>query len=182
MKSAIVAIGIAVFALTRVLVAQDGTGVPATAPEHEILKSFAGEWTVAGKYRVAPGQPWQEMQFAAKNEIVLGGRFVQIHYTGDAVLGMPGPFEGLGFLGYDVRKRKYVSAWMDNMETIILTGEGPGDTAAKTITIHVEAGVPRRMTNVYKIESADKFVVTAYSPGADGKDVAMMEMVHTRKN
>ena len=180
MKSGLVSVGVvALLALAWAVVAQDGTGIPATAPEHELLKSFAGEWAVAGKYRVAPDQPWQEMKIAAKNELVLGGRFVQIRYVGDAVMGLPGPFEGLGFLGFDVRKRKYVSAWMDNMETTILTGEGPGDAAARTITITI--GPPNRMTNVYKIESADKFVVTAYSPSADGKDVPMMEMVHTRK-
>lgn len=158
----------------------------APGPQHEQLKAMAGSWTVAGKFRMDPSQPWEESKSESQGEMILGGRFLQQHFTGEPMMGMPTKFEGLGFMGFDNQKQKFVSTWMDNMGTMIMVGEGSYDAAAKTLTMRSDYIDPMTnqksfMRSVYKMESADKYVLTAFGPAPDGKEFQMMELVHTKK-
>lgn len=155
-------------------------------PQHEQLKAMAGQWTVAGKFRMTPDQPWEESKSESRGEMLMGGRFLQQHFTGEPMMGMPTSFEGLGFMGFDNQKQKFVSVWMDNMGTMIMTGEGTYDAASKTLSLRSDFVDPMTnqksyMRSVYKMESADKYVLSAFGPGPDGKEFQMMELVHTKK-
>ncbi len=45
-----------------------------------------------------------------------------------------GPFTGLGFNGYDNTAQKYVSIWLDNTNTGIMTGNGTMSSDGSTLT------------------------------------------------
>src|SRR5262245_21194910 len=96
----------------------------AVGPHHGHLRQLAGKWSIQGKYRMAPDTPWQDHKSECTTEAVLGGRFLERNYKGEPMLGVPGPFEGIGFLGYDNEKQKYISFWVDNLGTMMLTAEG----------------------------------------------------------
>jgi hypothetical protein len=162
------------------------TKASALGPQHAQLKPLAGKWNIVGKCRMGPDAAWQEHKDTCTADLILGGRFLQQQYKGDAMFGMPTPFEGTGFIGYDNQKQKFVSVWMDNMGTMVLTSEGTSDDSGKTITFRSAdytcpiTGQKTYTKTVYQIEGNDKFVMKMYGPGPDGKEFQTMELVHTR--
>jgi len=162
------------------------TKLAAPGPHHQHLAALAGNWTIAGKFRMTPDQPWEEHKSESEAEMMLGGRFLFQHFEGEPMLGMPTNFEGLGFMGFDNQKGKLVSVWMDNMGTMIMTSEGACDAGCKSMTFRGDfvdpmTNQPTYMKSVYKIESPTKYVLLMYAPDADGKEFQMMELVHTKK-
>ena len=154
---------------------------------HGHLKPLAGAWDLAGKFRMGPAAPWTESKSRSKAEWILGGRFLTQTIVGEPMEGMPGPFEGFGVVGYDNIKGKYVSVWMDNMGTMMMVSEGTCDDEGQTITFVSEpyqnpfTGQKTRLKSVYRIVSNDKYVLSMYEPGPDGKEYLGMELTHTRR-
>jgi hypothetical protein len=150
---------------------------------HKVLEPLAGEWTTASQMWMQPGAPPMTSTGQSTTQWVLGGRFLQQNYKGDM---MGQPFEGLGFLGYDIYKQKYTSVWMDSAGTMTVVGYGTYDPAQKTLTITGEMddvvkgkATPYRM--VYRDMTADGHVLEMYSSDSDGKEFKAFEMVHTRR-
>ncbi|MFG0292258.1 MAG: DUF1579 family protein [Phycisphaerales bacterium JB050] len=89
--------------------------------QHAKLQEDVGAWNIESKFWMDPaGEP----EVAHMTSVVtseLGGRFCVERMTGE-VMGMP--FEGMGIVGYDNHKEKWVSIWMDNMSTSIYYTEG----------------------------------------------------------
>src|SRR3954451_3088856 len=80
-------------------------------PEHKKLDPLAGEWTYTAKLWMAPGAPPMEMKRECKTKWILVVRFLHDEVTGPAQAGMPA-FTGLGVMGYDNQKKKYVGSWI----------------------------------------------------------------------
>lgn len=152
---------------------------------HDQLKPLAGKWETVGKFRMDPAAPWTETKSKATIEWVLGGRFLTQKVMGDPMMPGEPPFEGFGILGYDNQAQKFVSTWMDNMGTMIMTADGTADAAGKVITFKGDFMDPMTnqktwMKTVYKIESNDKFMIEMYGPDQAGKEYLAMELTHTR--
>lgn len=157
----------------------------APGPHHEQLKPLAGKWETAGRFRMDPQAPWTENKSKCTTEWILGGRFLNQRVTGEPIMPGQPAFEGFGIIGYDNQLQKFVFAWMDNMGTMIMTGEGTGDAAGKVITFKSEFLDPMSnqktwMKLVYRIENQDKYVLEIYGPDQTGKEFLTMEMVNTR--
>ena len=94
---------------------------------HKGLGMLAGTWdmTMTGMM----------MESASKGvstfTSVLGGRFVRQEVK--AEMGDFGPFEGIGYTGYDNMKKKYVMSWMDSMGTMMLHAEGLASKDGKEV-------------------------------------------------
>jgi hypothetical protein len=149
-------------------------------PEHKSLTEATGNWTAASKMWMEPGKPPMEAQGTEEVKPLLGGRFVEMHYTGNV---MGKPFEGMGVEGYDNTTKKWVMTWMDSMGTSIIHAEGTGDAKQRTFTGEetMPNGQKRPFRWVVKIESKDKHMMEMYAPGMDGKEMKTMEIVYTRK-
>ncbi len=149
-------------------------------PEHKALTDMAGTWTAASKFWMEPGKPPQESQGTEEAKAILGGRFVEMHYNGQA---MGKPFEGIGTSGYDNTKKKYVMTWMDTMGTQVIYAEGTGDAKSRTYTGEevLPNGQKRPFRWVIKVDSPSKHTMEMYAPGMDGKEAKQMEIVYTRK-
>lgn len=100
-------------------------------PQHAMLTKMAGDWTCKVKYQMDPAQPWQESQSSAVITTLMGGRYIHEADTGE-MGGMP--FSGMGVTGFDNVTGKYVSSWIDNMGTGIMTSVGTADASGKVIT------------------------------------------------
>ncbi len=153
---------------------------------HDHLKQMVGEWNIEGKFRMDPNQPWEESKSTGKVEMILGGRFLRQHVLGEPSPSMPVPFEGLGCIGFDNDKQKYVSTWMDTYGTMIMTGEGTCDGSGKTITLTSKFFDPMTKKDtwakwIYKIEGADKYVLQGVGPDETGKEFVSMELTFSRK-
>ncbi len=159
--------------------------IKAGAPgeHHKVLEPLAGEWTTAGTFSPAPGAPTTESKGTCKRKSILGGRFIQEEFKGD-FLGMP--MEGIGFMGYDNLKKKYVNSWMDTMSSPIMISLGTMDDSKKEITLVGEyddplTGKVKKNRSIFKIDSKDKNTWTMFDTGPDGKEFKSMEIVYTRK-
>jgi uncharacterized protein DUF1579 len=149
-------------------------------PEHKLLVDSVGNWTTSSKMWMEPGKPPMESQGAEEIKPALGGRFIQMHFTGNM---MGKPFEGMGLEGYDNLKKKYVMTWADSMGTMIIYAEGTGDATKRVFTGEetLPNGQKRPFRWIMKTDSKDKHTMEMWAPGMDGKDAKEMEIVYTRK-
>ncbi len=97
---------------------------------HALLAKMAGEWTGTVKLQMNPSQPAQEFQNTATITVLMDGRYIQETDSGQ-MNGMP--FSGMAVYGFDNVSGKYVSTWIDNMGTGIMTSVGTPDASGKVI-------------------------------------------------
>jgi len=106
---------------------------------HKLLATTAGTWSYTVKMWMDPNGKPTESTGTAKREAVMEGRYVSGDYTGK--FKMPGAdgkmqemnFHGMSMDGYDNVKKKFVSGWVDNMGTGIMTPRPrPSPTQAST--------------------------------------------------
>lgn len=112
----------------------------------------------------------------------MDGRYVE-DTTESEFMGQP--FHGKGLVGYDNLKKKYVSTWIDNAGTGVMTGEGTYDASRKTWNYTSES--PDVMTGKYiktraveKIVDNDHWTMQMYQPGPDGREFVGLEIHYTR--
>lgn len=156
---------------------------------HKLLAEMAGSWTYTAKMYMDPaGQP-QESKGTATRKAIMEGRYFMAEHTGK--FKMPGPdgkmqemnFKGMAFEGYDNAKKKFVSAWIDNMSTMILNSEGTYDAATKTFTYNAECemmpGKMTRIREVIKVVDKDHHTFEWYD-NSRGPETKTMEISYTR--
>ena len=149
---------------------------------HKLLAKDDGDWNEEITLWMAPGAPPQKSTASVTNKMILGGRYQESKHMGN-FMGMP--FEGYGLLGYDNAKKVFVSSWIDNMGTGIMTMEGKWEEKAKTInftgtTTDPATGksIPVRETFTYIDSNKQRMEMFITQ---DGKEYKSMEIIFTRK-
>lgn len=150
---------------------------------HKMIASWDGEWDGEVTMWMAPDAPPMKSTGKTTNRMVLDGRY-QLSETSGDFGGMP--LKGLGTLAYDNHKQQYVSTWIDNFGTGVMTLEGPWDEASKTITFTGKMMDPSLKKEVdvketYRVIDNDHHVMAMYAQGPDGKEFKTMEINFTRK-
>jgi hypothetical protein len=161
--------------------AMERFGTP--GPEHQVLLQGVGTWDVESKMWMDPAAPPFVSKGVSTLRAILGGRYVQYDYEGDA-MGMP--FTGFGVSGYDRYNKKYVSLWLDSMSTGFALTEGACDAAGKVCT---ETGVWDDYTTGKKVKvknvsthlDNDHFTLQMFMVQPDGSEVKTMELAYTRR-
>ncbi|HVI48652.1 MAG TPA: DUF1579 domain-containing protein [Chitinophaga sp.] len=151
-------------------------------PIHEKMAKGAGEWTTDLTFW-EPGNPNpQKTTGECTATMILGGRYEQTHYTGNA-MGMA--FEGFGTMAYDNGRKKFISTWYDNMGTGIMVMEGTWDDELKAVVLKGKEYDP--MTNkelnvreVLKRQDDNHHTMEMYHE-INGKEMKAMEIKFTRK-
>lgn len=151
--------------------------------EHAVLNNFIGKWKVTSHSWMKPGDAPQESKATSTFKWVLDGHFLQQKYKGDWA---GEPFEGIGFLGYDKMKKKYVSVWMDSMATSFFESAGQYHAATRTIKDSGTFACP--LTNEtnkwfraeWKIIDKKQHIYSMYFKDAKGKEFKSMELVYRR--
>ncbi len=160
-------------------------GTPGAA--HEVLDGRAGKWNVEVKMfepgtTASSSTPAQTTTGKSEAKWVLDGRFVQENVTGEW---MGQSFQGLGMIGYDNLKQKYVSSWCDNLSTTLMTAEGTYDAATKTFTFTGECPDPMsgkfsRFRSVEKQVDPNRWSMQTFKVGPDGREYLAGEFQYTR--
>ena len=150
---------------------------------HKKLKPLVGKWDVVTKFWMAPGEKPMESKATADVKLVFGDRFIQQDFKGSM---MGKPFIGRGMTGFDTAKNKYVSSWIDNGSTSMVSMEGTIDGAGKVITeigtaFDPMTGKNKNVRYVTTIESDKKHTFESFEAGPDGKEMKVMELVYSRK-
>jgi hypothetical protein len=159
------------------LVAFTAPAVPAQphkpGPEHEMLKKFVGTWDTTMK------SPNGEAMGTTTYKMELGGLWLTSALEID--LGAV-KFQGKGMDGYDAAKKKYVSAWFDNMGTAPMLMEGTYDKDKKTMTLTGDGpgpdGKPTKWKTVSTMSDDDNFTFTMFA--GDAKEPSFT-IVYKRK-
>jgi hypothetical protein len=151
---------------------------------HAMLAKMAGEWTATVKFQMDPSQPWQESTGASVVTVLMDGRYIQESNT-SVMMGMP--FSGMGVTGYDNVLGKYVSTWIDNMGTGIMTSTGTADASGKVITWSGVMSDPvtgktakERMVTTVMDDNHHTFEMYSTPPGAK-KEMKTMTIDYVRK-
>ena len=100
--------------------------------EHAILESLVGKFNVTATFWMDPSKKPSVEKGTAVHKWMLGKRFVKEKYTSNFA---GKPFKGIGILGFDKVKGKYVSIWMDTMGTGMMTTEGSYIPSEKSIVM-----------------------------------------------
>jgi len=159
---------------------------------HKLLADMNGNWNFAIKMWMSPdpNAKAQESKGTATRKSAMGGRFVTMDVTGK--MQMPGEdgkmkdmqFKGMGIEGYDNVKKKFVSSWIDNMGTMILSSEGDYDDASKTFTYRANfewmPGKKVSIREVVKVADKDHHNFEWYEDRGAG-EMKTMEIAYTRK-
>ena len=129
-----------------------------------------------------PSQPPTESEGTSEAKWVMGNRYVRQEVKG-SFGGME--FNGVGVTGYDNLKKKYVSAWIDNMGTGIATATGEVDKTGKVFTftgeeIDPSSGKTIKGRDVTTL-NGDGTIKTEFYKLVDGKEIKVMEIISTKK-
>ncbi|WP_447970464.1 DUF1579 domain-containing protein [Nitrospira sp. M1] len=150
---------------------------------HEVLTPLVGTWRHVVKWWMKPGSVPEVSKGTSEAKWLMGGRYLQHTAKG---MSMGQPFEGIGFTGFDNKKRKYQTIWMDNMGTGMMTGEGTYDPGQKTLTdqgLYTDALKGQRAyRGVLAIIDDNHHRYEMYSLDQSGQEFRMMEIVYTRTN
>src|SRR4051812_7104999 len=141
-------------------------------PEHERLKKFAGDWEADVKAFNPDGSAQGNSKGVMHAEMILGGRYLQLSYSGEMDMGdHKMPFKGVGLGGYDNGQKKYVNVWVDEMSTGIMTTEGTyaGDTlTCEGTSTEPMSGQPMKVKEVITEIDAKHHKYELHMMGADG--------------
>lgn len=149
---------------------------------HKMLAASDGEWNGAVTLWMAPGTEPSVSKSTAKNEMIMGGRYQLSKHSGET-MGMP--FEGMSLVGYDNAKKVFISTWIDNMGTGVMTLEGTWDAATKTITfkgkcVDPMSGKDINIRETFQFTDANTQKMEMFMV-ADGKESKTMSIIYTRK-
>jgi hypothetical protein len=150
---------------------------------HKMLAKSAGTWTCAVTMWMAPGAQPMNSTTEAKNEMILGGRYLQQTNTGSF---MGQPFTGVSTTAYDNAKKIFINTWIDNMGTGIMVLTGTWDAASNTVTftgneVDPVSGKDIPVKETLKIVDDNHEELAMYST-AGGKEFKNMEIKMVRKS
>lgn len=98
---------------------------------HSLLAEHVGEWDAKISFWMQPGEEPTVSTGSAKNEMIMGGRYLKSTFSG-TTWGMP--FEGMSLEGFDNTTKEFTSIWIDNMGTGTMVTSGKYDEESKMIT------------------------------------------------
>ncbi|HYV93388.1 MAG TPA: DUF1579 domain-containing protein [Chitinophagales bacterium] len=97
------------------------------------MSKYTGSWKAEFMMWMDPVQPPMKDQLTVQREMIMNGLFLSSRYTGYS-MGMN--YEGISTIGYSMEKKKYVSSWIDNMNSGISYMEGTASSDGKSIEFH----------------------------------------------
>lgn len=150
---------------------------------HKALEPLVGSWEYSLKMWMAPDAPAEESTGTSESKWILDGRFIE-EVTQGTWMGQP--FNGQQVIGFDNAQKQYMSTWIDNMGTGMMSGAGTYDPATKILTqtgsfmCPFKGKMPLRW--VTKIIDNDNHIFEAYTNDDSGKEFKHMEIVYKKKS
>ena len=167
------------------LSAKDLAYIKAGTPgkHHQVLNELVGEWEGVFKIWMEPDAEPMVSRGTVSREMILGGRFLKEVVT--ATFDM-GPFEGVGFTGFNNFDGQYQSIWMDSMTTAIHTEMGTYHPDRKVLHMagdHRDPVTGRLAHSWGKLDLSDpdRHVYTANSTDPEGRTYKAFESVMERR-
>ena len=150
--------------------------------QHRLLDRLTGRWNTLTQYWMAPGVEPVESKGASERRWILEGRFVLEQFDGG---NLALPFRGLGLYGYDGFEQKYTSAWVDTLNTAIMSNLGIYDKTNDVVNFVGQygdslAGLKREIRGRMRFLNEDKHQLELQVVDSDGRKFKMLEITYTR--
>jgi hypothetical protein len=154
----------------------------APGAHHKVLDQLAGVWEGEFKVRMVADAPFEVSRGTVTRAWILGGRFLKEVVTATSTLG---PYEGLGFFGYNNLDGRYEIAWMESMSTAISTSKGTYHPDSKVMHFGGDYRDPVTGRLVHSwgkinLSDPDRHVYTQYATDPEGRTYTAMEGVLKR--
>jgi len=152
-------------------------------PEHQAMEPLAGTFNAKIKFWQEPGKPPSESEGVMVRKWIMGGRFLQEDFDGKF---NGASFKGMGLMGYDLGKKKYLGTWIDSMSTGIAVMESTYDSKTKTFSgtmdeIDPMTGKKSKARDVVRLVSNDHQIQEMFSmPEGSAKEMKVMEIQYFR--
>ncbi|HYE62629.1 MAG TPA: DUF1579 domain-containing protein [Phycisphaerales bacterium] len=115
--------------MAKMMAAMEAASTPGA--NHKLLEQWIGTWDTTMKIMM-PGAPAMESKGRAEVSWLFEGRWLQERVDGDM---MGQPMKGLSIIGYDNFNKCFVSSWVDNHSTAMITSTGSLDQTGKVLTM-----------------------------------------------
>jgi hypothetical protein len=153
--------------------------------EHELLAEEVGVWNGNCTMWMYPGADPMSAQCTYTVTSLMDGRYFKGEFAGE----MPGmgPFNGLAIRGFDNQSHKFVSTWIDNHSTEIISGVGQLSADGKILTWNFTYTCPvtNKPTALRHIETStgpnNKTLEIFGTEPKSGKEFQAMKIEYTRK-
>lgn len=170
------AFGRKVLALLPAAVAISAAGdAPVATPSEDpatFLEQLAGEWSVVSEAKLGPGEDPIRTE---SREVArwLGERWLVAESTGVTATG--DPFTSIRTIGWDPAEKKFLSTWIDTMQSHLWSYTGSLDETSTALILETEGpvlGNPQttaRYREVIEIRDEDRKVMRSMILGPDGE-------------
>lgn len=153
----------------------------ARSPEHKVLAGLVGTYHAKVKFLTDPKAP---VETALLTRImILDGNYLEESLKGKF---SGKDFAGVGIIGYDAPKKKYVSFWFDNLSDSTTMMQGTYDAEKQTFTTFGEdtdaEGRKMKARDVLRIVSPNEQIFEKYWQRNGGAETKIIEITYTRKN
>ncbi len=150
---------------------------------HKLLDAFAGSWDVRIRFWSSPSAAPQDSHGTSTLSWILGDRFLQEDFQGD-VLGEA--YQGLGLMGYDAAARRFMTVWLDSLNTVIAMQQGSYSPDKGTFELRGEVYDPligrnKTTRSEIRILSPNEYSVSMIDMAPNGADFKSLEIVYTRR-
>lgn len=170
-------------ALPAALLAAAGAEGPPSEPgeEHKRLAPFVGSWSATIKAWSSPDAPPAVFEGGAEFRWALGGRFVEQRFTASFA---GKPFNGVGYLGYERPRKRFVSLWLDDASTEMMLRTGAMD--GKSFTASGENYEPAlaafaAVKETTTVVDANTLLFELWKTPPGGKPRRELEIVYRRR-
>lgn len=154
--------------------------------QHAFLAEGAGEWHGKSMMWMAPDTEPLKSVCTSTVTTMMDGRFLKTKMSGE----MPGmgPFNGFGLAGFDNVSGNFVSCWIDNCGTGIMTGTGDLSADQKTLTWNFTyncpvTGGPTKFREIQRFLDDDRMEMEMFmTDPKSGKEYRSMHIEFTRND
>jgi hypothetical protein len=151
---------------------------------HDVMAKDLGVWKGKNTMWMAPGADPMSTDCTLTITPLFDGRYTKSEMTGE----MPGmgPFTGLGINGFDNVSQQFVSTWIDNHSTGIMTGTGELSKDGKTMTWNYTMNCPitKQPATIRQVETStgqnSKKIEMFTTDPKSSKEYKMMSIELTR--
>jgi len=156
-------------------------GMPGKA--HEFLKKFVGSWDMEVKSWMKPGDPPATSAGTQTNQLIFGGRYVEIKL--EIVMGTM-KLTGMEILGYDLFENKYTNFYIDDSTTAFTVVTGGLDPSGMALTQtgmspDIMTGKMQKIRAVTTFLAEGKYRFEIFMVQPDGKDFKSLEFLAVKK-
>ncbi len=150
---------------------------------HKLLERFAGNWDVRITFWSSPDAAPQDSHGSSTLSWILGDRFLKEDFHGD-VLGES--YQGLGLMGYDAAARRFMTVWLDSLNTVIAVQQGSYSPESSTFELTGEIYDPllgrnKKTRSEIKVISPDQYSVTMIDAAPNGAAFKSLEILYSRR-